>query len=136
MSYNNNISPLDSQKLNERVTALENDTGSTDNGPIYVDDVDYIANLEMVYNLKKAEIDSGATNQNLENRVVYINGGQYIPVNCIEVFQEGEGGTVSSIKLSFIYADAYAIYCDTYNLYYVDEVFNADYDTTSINWPE
>lgn len=166
MSYNSTYSPLDTQKLNERVTVLENggdlsdywtsaETStfvageladytptsgfSTINGsaitsggnitiqggggasPIYVDkyNEELEPNFEIAFNLKKAEVESGATNPDLEHRVVYKHDNMTVPVTNIftNMLEEAPGG-LESMVFVFVFSDEYSVYNQSFRCYY------------------
>lgn len=197
MSYNSTYSPLDTQKLNERVTELENGGDlsdywtsaqtttfvegeladytptsgfSTINGsaitsggnitiqggggasPIYVamDDESLYPNFEVIYNLKKAEVESGATNPDLEHRVVLRSitddNVWTVPLAGIQAVilgpqEEGESAQLQQLGLSFTYGDTARVYTKYYDLYYEEGepgVFDFVVNEASkgMDWPE
>lgn len=138
MSYNNNISPLDSQKLNERVTALENNTGSTDNGPIYVamDGGELQANFEVLFQLKKAEVESGQTlTVPLEHRVLYKYDNYIMPPVYIS-YTIAENNTLDEIEYGFINAGGTGLEYFCFNTRYIEGVFDVTDSGAFIDWPE
>lgn len=142
MSYNSNsYSPLDTQKLNERVSALESNTGSTGTsenvyttenaGPIYVDNGDtaLTGNFLTIWEMKQVEIGeiTGATQiVPLEFRVMLHHDYFNTPVTSIEFYiqgpgEEGDTNHLEELTLSFVYSDGGALIEERYTMGYTGD---------------
>lgn len=142
MSYNSNsYSPLDTQKLNERVSALESNTGSTGTsenvyttenaGPIYVDNGDsaLTGNFLTIWEMKQVEIGeiTGATQiVPLEHRVILHHDHFNVPVTSIEFGingpgEEGDTNHLEELTLSFVYSDGGLVVEERYTMGYTGD---------------
>lgn len=155
MSYNTTYSPLDTQKLNERVSALESNTGSTGTsenvyttenaGPIYVDNGDsaLTGNFLTIWEMKQVEIGeiTGATQiVPLEHRVILHHDSFNAPVTSIEFSisdpgEEGDTRHLESLALSFVYSDSTQIVEERYTMGYTGDEGAWEIVETTNYWP-
>lgn len=154
MSYNTTYSPLDTQKLNERVSALESNTGSTGTsenvyttenaGPIYVDNGDsaLTGNFLTIWEIKQIEIGeiTGATQiVPLEHRVILHHDHFNVPVTSIEFgingpAEEGDTNHLEELNLSFVYSDGGLVVEERYSMGYTGDEGAWEIVETTNSW--